>query len=180
MNQRVLDPQAARQLVLDFPVRDHRAVPEVADAPLIITDRGDLDDRDAGLFALALVRRLGAGRLGRGSQRRWRYCLGCGCYVSTVPARLSGAARIQAGRDPPDDLRQRVRPLRVPQLGVRQLTSSLVRVDRDVADLGSLENTLQEHPARLISRLAKKRAALEANLALAGEADGDIHGRLIF
>ena len=63
---------------------------------------------------------------------------------------------------------------------MRQLTFSLMRVDRDVADLGSLENTLQEHPAGLISRLAKESAALEANLALTGEADGDIHGCLIF
>jgi hypothetical protein len=70
--------------------------------------------------------------------------------------------------------------VRVPKLGVRQFTAAVVRVDRDVADLGSLEDALQEHPASLVTRLAKKCAALEPNLALAGEADGDIHGCVVF
>ena len=47
VDDRVLEPQASGQLVLDFPVRDDRAVPEVTDLALGVADRRDRGDGHA-------------------------------------------------------------------------------------------------------------------------------------
>ena len=47
VDDRVLEPQPPGQLVLDLPVRDDRAVSEVADLALGVTDRGDRRDGHA-------------------------------------------------------------------------------------------------------------------------------------
>ena len=50
VDDRILEPQAPGQLVLDFPVRDDRAVPEVADLALGVTDRCDRGDGHRRIF----------------------------------------------------------------------------------------------------------------------------------
>ena len=47
VDDRVLEPQATGQLVLDLPVRDDRARPEVTDLAVGVTDRSDRRDRHA-------------------------------------------------------------------------------------------------------------------------------------
>ena len=54
VNNRVFQPQAPGQLVLDFPVCDDRAVPEVTDFTVRITRRCDRRDSHRCIFCLGL------------------------------------------------------------------------------------------------------------------------------
>ena len=47
VDDRILEPQASGQLVLDLPVRDDRAMSEVANLALGVADRGDRGDGNA-------------------------------------------------------------------------------------------------------------------------------------
>ena len=53
---RIFQPQASRQLVLDFPVRDDRAVAEVADLTIGVAHRRDRRDRHTRGFQVRRMR----------------------------------------------------------------------------------------------------------------------------
>jgi len=86
------------------------------------------------------------------------------------------SGRVQARGDSLNDVRKRERRMAKSQVGVRQFPGLLMRIDRDVGDLRSLEDPLKELPACLVAGFGKEVAALKANLALAGKADRDVHG----
>ena len=94
--------------------------------------------------------------------------------------RSSADGSVRAGSrqlgDSPHDFWKGVLLVAEAEVGVGQGSGFLLRVDRDVGDLGRLKDSFQELPARLVARLLEESSALEPDMTLAGEADRDVHG----
>ena len=99
-----------------------------------------------------------------------------GVSVGLMSAMGRSLAGIERVFDALDHLLEGVRPRAETELGAGNLAGVGRTADRDMGDLGGLEDALDELTAIPFARLREQEAALQVDSSLGWKTDGKVHG----